>query len=167
MCTHTPSLGPALSSWTRMGTACLQGGIRVRRPGRDRDIGLGSSVYAEHGPMAPFQAPWEWELEWRLSVPAEARWGETGHLRAQGLQFSPLCWTQRFFLECLQLSWKGASPPPHLPSGSHTTGTLLEEGTCSRGNKGISVPSPSATQEWLGQGDLNLFSPGHHQGLLH
>lgn len=131
----------------------------MRRPRKGRVIGLGGSVDAEHGPVAPFQVPWgSWSGGGQCQQSQGG--GETGHFRAQGLQLCPLCWTQRSFLEYLQLSWKGSSPAPDLPSGSHTTGTLLEEGTCSRGNKGISVPSPSASQEWLGQGDRNLFSPG-------
>lgn len=141
--TPTSSLGPALSSGTRMEAACPQGGTRIGRLGRGRDGGLGGEVYAGHGPMAPLPRASRVGLERREIIPAEARLGRAERLspRASGLPLRE----QRYFLECFQLSWEGCTPHPAspLPSGAHTTGTLLEEGTWSRGNKDISVPPPS------------------------
>lgn len=110
-------------------TSFLQRGSKVRGdPGKDRDFGLRGLVHAGHGPVAPFQGPWQ--CGWSGGGQRQQRQGadETGGLRAQGPQLPPLCWTRRSFLDCLQLSWEGSAPPdqtrpPHLPSGSHTTGT--------------------------------------------
>lgn len=90
-----------------------------------------------------------WGRGWRESRQSQQRQGGGGGGGGgRSRRFKPkasalLLPAQRYFLECLQLSWEGSSPPPCLPSGSHKMGTLLEEGTWSRGNKDISVPPPS------------------------
>lgn len=108
---------------------------------------LVSGVQSEHEPVAP---PLPGALKVGAGVEVDSplqrhHGGETGCLRAHGLRLllCLLCWGTEI-LPGRPPAFLGRLFTPHLPSGSCTTGTLLEEETWSRGDKGISVPSPPA-----------------------